>query len=67
MDGSLDEVRISNIARAAEWIKAEYYTQTDDIIEWGEIEKVFKFAKITFSGDGRLSFSGNKVLLFIKG
>jgi|GEM_PF-3336532 len=29
MDGSIDEVRFSNIARTADWVKADYLTESD--------------------------------------
>ncbi|MBU1045829.1 DUF2341 domain-containing protein, partial [Patescibacteria group bacterium] len=38
-DGSIDEVRISNTARSATWIKANYYTQTDGLVSWGSEEQ----------------------------
>jgi len=37
-DGIIDEVRISNIARSAAWIKATYETGIDDLLTWGSEE-----------------------------
>jgi len=39
-DGQLDEFRFSNIARSADWIKADYYTQTDALVSWGSEEDI---------------------------
>jgi len=39
-DGSIDEIRISDIARSDAWIKADYYTQSDDIVAWGSEEEL---------------------------
>ncbi|MDZ7617981.1 MAG: DUF2341 domain-containing protein [Patescibacteria group bacterium] len=33
--GSIDEVRISNVARAADWMKADYYSGSDNLIAYG--------------------------------
>ena len=38
-DGTIDEVRISNTARSAEWIEAQYKSMTDDFITFGSEEK----------------------------
>jgi len=38
-DGIIDEVRISNIARSAAWIKATYYAQSDNLVSWGSEEE----------------------------
>jgi hypothetical protein len=37
-DGSIDEVRISNNARSADWIKAQYLSMDDSFISFGEEE-----------------------------
>jgi len=37
--GSIDEVRISAIARGVDWIKANYYSETDAIASWGNEEE----------------------------
>lgn len=34
-DGDIYELRISNIARSAAWIKATHYSLLDDLISWG--------------------------------
>jgi len=36
--GTLDEVKISDIARSDAWIKAEYYSEINSLISYGEIE-----------------------------
>jgi len=36
--GKIDEVRISNVVRTAEWLKANYYAQDDNLISWGSEE-----------------------------
>lgn len=36
--GTMDEVRISNVARADAWVKADYYSQNDGIAAWGAEE-----------------------------
>jgi len=38
MDGWIDEVRISNIARSAAWIKASYYSGDDNLLTYGSEE-----------------------------
>ena len=38
LDGFLDEVRISNVARSAAWIKATYETGRDDLLDFGSEE-----------------------------
>lgn len=38
-DGTIDEARISSSARAAAWIKADYYAQTDDLLSYGPEEE----------------------------
>jgi hypothetical protein len=35
LDGILDEVRISNVARSADWIKASYYSGNDTLVSYG--------------------------------
>jgi len=34
--GKQDEVRISNIARTAGWIKATHYSLIDGLVSWGK-------------------------------
>jgi len=46
-DGIIDEVRISDIARSAAWIKANYYAQTDALVSWGDEEEDSGFAMDT--------------------
>ena len=40
LNGTLDEIRISNISRSASWIKTSYETQIDDLLDFGSIETV---------------------------
>ncbi|GAF74980.1 unnamed protein product, partial [marine sediment metagenome] len=35
VDGTMDEVRISNIVRGAAWITASYETDIDHLLDWG--------------------------------
>jgi len=37
-DGDLDEIRVSNVARTAGWIKASYYSGADNLLTWGSEE-----------------------------
>ncbi|MGH7410861.1 MAG: DUF2341 domain-containing protein, partial [Candidatus Methylomirabilis sp.] len=39
-DGLLDELRVSNVARSANWIKAQYLSMTDTFITYGSQEAV---------------------------
>jgi hypothetical protein len=39
-DGLLDELRVSNVARSANWIKAQYLSMTDAFITYGSQEAV---------------------------
>jgi len=38
-DGVMDELRVSTVARSDAWIKADYYTLTDDIVAWSTEEE----------------------------
>ena len=38
--GTIDEVRLSNTARSAAWIKADYYSTTDGLVDWESEESV---------------------------
>jgi len=38
MNGQFDEVRISNVTRAHEWIAATYQSNLDDLVDYGEEE-----------------------------
>ncbi|MEM2972515.1 MAG: LamG domain-containing protein, partial [Candidatus Bathyarchaeia archaeon] len=38
-EGYIDEVRISNVARSATWIKASYESERDDLIAYGNEEE----------------------------
>ena len=40
-NGTIDEVRISDIARSSAWIKACYYSEMDELITFGEEEVVY--------------------------
>lgn len=52
-DGVFDEVRISNTARAAAWIKASYYTQGDALLTLGGEERVgARHGSINFQDPG---------------
>jgi len=37
-DGAIDEVRISDVARSDDWIKAQYLSMTDAFINYIDIE-----------------------------
>jgi len=37
IDGTIDEVRISNVARSADWIKAQYLSMNDAFITYSDI------------------------------
>lgn len=37
--GIMDEVRVSNTARSAAWIKATYYSNWDELVSFGSIEE----------------------------
>ena len=38
--GNLQEIRVSNIARKDEWIKATYYSEKDALISWGSEQSI---------------------------
>lgn len=38
-DGTIDEVRISNVARSASWIATTNLTLTDALVTWGSVEE----------------------------
>jgi len=40
-NGTLDEIRLSNISRNAGWIKAEYNSETDNLITYGAEDSFF--------------------------
>jgi hypothetical protein len=46
--GTLDEVRISNVARSAPWILTTKYTLTDALLMWGTLETAY-FADCTLA------------------
>jgi hypothetical protein len=37
-DGSIDEVRVSNTAKSADWIEAQYESMSDSFITFGNEE-----------------------------
>ena len=39
-DGLIDEVRISNVARSAAWIKASYYSGNNSLVSYGSEEAI---------------------------
>ena len=39
-DGLIDEVRISNVARSAAWIKASYYSENNSLVSYGAEEGI---------------------------
>jgi len=39
LDGFLDELRVSDVARSAAWRKANYYAQTDNLLTFGTEEE----------------------------
>jgi hypothetical protein len=41
-NGKLDEIRISNITRSPAWIKASYYSESDQLINYGNQEYFYK-------------------------
>lgn len=45
--GDIDEVRISDVERSPEWMKATYYSNIDNLIEFGPIED---YSHYYFSG-----------------
>jgi len=48
-DGVLDEIRVSNIARSAAWIKATYHSLFNTLLTWGSLETMISIAD---SGSG---------------
>ena len=46
VNGIIDEVRISNIARSVEWVKATYYSNWDDFVNFGS-EEIYLEVEIT--------------------
>jgi len=40
MDGTMDEVRISDTTRPAAWVKADYYSGDDNILTWSAAENI---------------------------
>ncbi len=42
MDGKIDEIRWSSVARSAAWIKANYLTQTDAFLTYGSEESRYQ-------------------------
>ena len=39
-NGTIDELRISNVARSANWIGATNLTLTDALLGWGTVEEL---------------------------
>lgn len=42
IDGEIDELRLSDVARSASWIKASYESERDHLITWGSEEVNFE-------------------------
>ena len=42
-DGSLDEFVFSDTAFSAAWIKSDYYAQTDDLLTFGDVERLIYY------------------------
>ena len=62
-DGMIDEVRISDIARSAEWIKASYYSQNNDLLSYEETEFFgTQINKDGAYGIGRIKNTGDTVI-----
>jgi len=66
-DGKMDELRISNISRSPEWIKASYDSQTDNLIRYGTIESVddvdpASSQAFTFTWNTGTTLAGNYVV-----
>jgi len=38
MDGLIDEMRISNVARSAAWVKADFHSQNDNVVSFSSTE-----------------------------
>ncbi len=36
--GTIDEVRVSNVVRSPDWVRAQYLSMTDSFIEYGPQE-----------------------------
>jgi hypothetical protein len=71
IDGRLDDVRISNVARSADWIKAQYLSMTDDFITYGNEETLWwndswpYRMKLTFNNSGQSETLTNFPVLVI--
>ena len=44
----LDEVRISNVVRSDDWAKADYYSQDDNLITYGDFEILLQSISVKF-------------------
>jgi hypothetical protein len=56
-DGRIDEVRISNKSRSADWISAQYLSMTDDFITFSGEEDGKRGMVYLFMGDGSIPTS----------
>ncbi len=59
--GILDEVRISNVARSPDWIKASYLSQSDSLISYGGIQKagqLYESHTYSYTGNPMYQSSG---------
>ena len=60
LNGTIDEVRISNIARSAGWIETEYNNQSDvgSFMAFGAVETTIPKYKIKSGGEGGIKMRG---------
>jgi hypothetical protein len=50
-NGTIDEVRISNVSRSASWINASYLSQSDEFVTYGSEESITYNTKGNFTTD----------------
>jgi len=55
IDGLIDELRISNIARSAAWLKATKESSWDSLLTFGDNESLLLDTKYTWDAGGNLN------------
>ncbi len=62
-NGRIDDIRVSNIARAAEWVKATYYSGLNTLCTYGakegQVPTVTTTANVTLLEETTVTYSGN--------
>jgi hypothetical protein len=62
-DGTIDEVRISNVSHSADWINASYQSETDNLITYGAEDTSYTIPTITIISPENKSYGISNILI----